>query len=326
MKIEFHPKKPQPEMFKRKIISNRVKLFDISKGVKKGETQSHDIYYCPFCDKERGKPDKKGKFYFDKTLKIGYCFYCESVGVLDIKNKDISDYELEMMISIFISRSKKLSNTSNFNKQVLDISKIFDPLDDVAKKYLVSRLPFYDELYDLLPMYSSENGVVFPVYYENKCVSYIIRNYVNMPKYFIGSNIKYFYSPNNIFTSGNRVKEVTLVEGVFDCLGAILNGYSNPVAIFGKTITSFQISILRSLCPQKINIYLDDMSLSWKLLHKIKREFPLVDSFKVIKSYGDDPEEIYINYLSNNLISDDEKILNFNKALKEIEHGNSKLR
>lgn len=321
MKIEFNPKKIE-RCFenKRFFSSSRVKLFNIKEATKKSSNSTHDIYYCPFCFDVRDKEDTKGKFYFQREKRIGYCFLCESVGVLDEVNREISDIELEVVLSSFKSKNTK-KDLLSFNKQVINISKMFKPLDNVGKNYLINRLPIYEDLFEVLPMYSADSGVVFPVYFENKCVSYTIRNFTGKMKYFIGSSIKYFYSPNNIFTYGKNISEITLVEGVFDSLGAILNGYKNPIAMFGKDLSPFQIQLIRSICPNKINIYLDDLSLSWKLYHKIKKEFPLIGKFEVIKSFGNDPEEIYIEYLSNSE-SIDKKIELVNKAIEEIGDGN----
>lgn len=313
-------------LVKNNFISNKVRLFNVSLYKKKGETLTHDIYYCPFCLEKRGKKDTKGKFYFDRIKKIGYCFLCESVGVLNIENKNLSEYKLELVISSIINKFNNSFKNDEITFQIMQIDKIFDNLDKNSKEYLISRLSLYEELFDILPMFSCSEGVIFPIYYNNECISYIIRYFNNCKmKYYIGTSTKFIYSPNNIFVNKNKVEEITIVEGVFDSIGAILNGYKNPIAILGKTVTEYQINFIRKLCPNIINIYLDKYELSNNLKLKIKNKFPFISKINIIKSFGDDPEEIYIKYLNNSKIDINTKLTNFNNGLMEIKTGNGKI-
>lgn len=112
-------------------------------------------------------------------------------------------------------------------------------------------------------------------------------------KYFIPNGVKYVYSPNNVFCKHGCNREITLVEGYFDALGAFLDGYKNPIALFGLSITPLQIEMIRSISPRLINIYLDEAKLSWNLYWKIKGKFPTVERINVVPT-NYDPEERFV--------------------------------
>lgn len=285
----------KPQSYKTGVnVSYKVREFDPTQHEIYHEGLTHDRYNCPHCLERRGKEDDDGKFYWDREKLIGYCFKCEVVGLLK-SDKPISELQLHIALSALkTSLVKPVVDISTLNE--IAYEHMFDPLDPEALEYCVGRVPVYtEELLTALQMRQSPKvGVTFPVRIDDKIIAYTLRYYnpTGKMKYFIPVGVKYLYSPNNILRAPNRNIEITLVEGPFDALGALLDGFPNPISLFGKTITPLQIALLRKYSPSKINIYLDEATLSWTLFHKIKRAFPTCSQIKVIYTY-DDPEEVY---------------------------------
>lgn len=285
---------PKPKSYSiRSQLSYRVREFDPNDHIIVNETPTHNQYDCPFCIDVRGEPDDEGKLYWDRDKLVSYCFRCETVGILK-SDKPISEVMLELALTrlrdkLSIQVPDKIKLTS------LPYEKMFDTLDEEGRSYIESRCPLYSDIIDKLQFRSSPKyGVSLPVIIDDITVAYIIRVFPehvkDKRKYLLATGVKYLYSPNNIINSRTRYCEVTLVEGTFDAIGALLDGYPNPIACFGKTITPLQIHVLRKLCPTKINIYLDETSLSFKLMHKIRRSFPTCSDIQIINS-NYDPEE-----------------------------------
>lgn len=289
------PPIPQPKSFEiGGNLSYKVREFDPFKHEVQGRTSSHDIFLCPHCLDVRGKEDAQGKLYWDRTKYIGYCFLCLTVVILK-SNRPHSEVKLELALKSLLSNlpiqyleDHKLSN--------IPFEKLFDPLDQEGINYLINRVPIYADIADKLQFRINPGvGIAVPIIINDVVVSYCLRFYnpENQMKYYISPGTKYLYSPNNVFS--NKVKpdkfiEITLVEGIFDAIAALLDGYSNAICLFGKTITPFQLNLIRKLVPGKVNIYLDEAKLSWELLKKIKGNLPTVNSFEVIPT-NMDPEE-----------------------------------
>lgn len=284
----------KPQSYKRGFKeSARVKLFDPSKHTVVKETDTHLLFNCPFCLEARGRADYDGKLYYSKEKQISYCFKCTTVGVVS-EDKDISQLELERIIRSFETKAEKSEVSYTFSS--VNYEKMFDKLDDEGIAYLDKRTPFYSSIADKLRFRVNPTvGITVPLRYWGKDISYNLRFYnpSGKMKYFIPNGVKYLYSPNNVFSKSGVGQEVTLVEGYFDAIGALLDGYKNPIALFGLSITPLQIEMLRSISPKRINIYLDEAKLSWNLLWKLKGNFPTVEKFNIVPT-NFDPEERFI--------------------------------
>lgn len=274
-------------------LSHRVRLFDPHKYEIVHSNNTHDQYDCPYCLSVRGHADDDGRFYWDRSKLIGWCHKCETVGILK-SDKDVNKFRLELAIN---SIRKLLDSTylvPNFTFSEIPYHETFDELDNQAIEYLDSRVPFYSMLKDYFEFRCLDTGVTVPIYFQGKIVSYNLRFYSpkGKMKYFIPNGAKFLYSPTRVF-DGKLHQEITLVEGVFDAIGALLDNKPNPVAVFGVHLTDLQKYMIRSCMPSKINIYLDDWELSRKLLDKVRGNFPTCSRVEVIPSWGDDPEEIF---------------------------------
>lgn len=277
--------------------SARVKIFDPNKYQVVHETPTHLQFNCPFCLERRGKIDNDGKLYFSKEKKVSFCFKCETVGVLET-NQDISELDLEFALTRFKAGFK--SEPVNHPYSEIEYDKMFDSIDEEGVDYLSSRTPVYCSFIDKIRFrVSPKYGIAVPVRYWGHDISYNLRLYnpTGRMKYFIPNGVKYLYSPNNIFCPDGSFQEVTLVEGYFDAIGALLDGHKNPIAIFGKSMTPLQKEMLRSISPSKISLYLDEAKLSWKLYWTLKKEFPSVRKIEIVPT-NNDPEERFIYTLN----------------------------
>lgn len=271
-------------------------------------TNTHDVYYCPFCEEKTGEPDTKGKFYFDRVKEIAWCFRCHAVGMLKVDfNLDVSEGELRRALlqyrETFTSYDRLLTEGLNFEG-------MFDTLNDSCIEYLAERNPFIPALSEMLGIRSYGTGVVFPFSLRRKVLKYQVRFFNNPEmKYYTSLGVKIPYSPRGVFDTFKLYDEqkITIVEGVFDAIAAMCMGFPNPVAILGSSITPYTIHILRKLVPEEVYILMDETSISYDILRSIRRQMPSVTKFEVIKSWGDDPEEIMMKTMSNS----DESIQTF---------------
>lgn len=286
---------PKPERYKKGFVNTyKVRKIDLSKLEKVNENNTHIIFKCPFC-KEKGKSeDIHGKMYFSKEKQISYCFRCTTVGILD-EDKDVSEYDFDFAIRNLESKYKESEEIDHIFSSI-QYEKMYDPIDQEAIDYLDNRCPLYSSFADKLRFRISPTiGVTVPIQYWGKDISYNLRFYKpnGKMKYYIPNGVKYVYSPNNVFCEKGRYQEITLVEGYFDAIGALLDGYKNPIALFGLSITPLQIEMIRSISPVKIKIYLDEAKLSWNLYWKIKDKFPTVQKIEVVPT-NYDPEERFM--------------------------------
>jgi len=281
-----------------------INLFSPEQFESISESKTHLRFNCPYCVDVRGKEDKDGKFYWDKTKLIGYCFKCHSVGILK-SEKPIEDIQYEILIDSFFKHIS--SNDSSFKlKDLVEIKyeELFEPLNKEGIAYLNSRIPkLYETMSNYFQFRVMDNvGITVPIILFDKVISYNLRYYSpkNKMKYFIPSGVKYLYSPNCIFTEKNKYCEITLVEGVFDACSALILGIKNPVCIFGSSVSDLQVQILRKLSPSIINIQLDETPLSYKLAKKLKNSFPTVQKINVKPSKIDAEEYLLSILLKSN--------------------------
>lgn len=296
-KILEYVNTPKKSYSKERELSYKVREFDSSMAEYVSSSKTHDRFKCPYCLEVRGKEDNDGKFYWSKEKLIGYCFKCETVGILKTdKERESVLFEVKLkglIKSVRENTSIDTSLLSNYNYSELDI------LNQEALDYLDSRLPIYKDFIDFFNFRCVEGvGLTVPIYFEDRIISYNLRFYkpTGKMKYYIPDGNKFLYNPNNSLSKDKAFGEYTIVEGTFDAIGALLLGYKNPIAIFGKSMTEFQSSLLRRYSPSKINIFLDETELSKKLKRNIKDYFPTVEEYNIIPAKID-PEERLIKLL-----------------------------
>lgn len=269
------------------------------------------VYFCPECITVKGTPDKKGKLYFNTVKGVGICFRCNTK---------------------FSEEGANLSNTKSLaskqiKKQAIEkpktISFDFPALDKECLSYLSNRHIYLPELagtkqLNLKRVRGNRKGIVFPFYYEGKIAKCQIR-YLDskdkQSKYWTQQGSKLPYSPYHVFKnfklkgSGHAI---TICEGVFDSIALAILGFPNPVAVLGKTVTKFQVEILRRLVPSKIILALDELELSQSLKKEIKYTFPCVEKIDcknfIVNKEEVDPEEYLVHHLSRKSKQYDERV------------------
>ena len=290
-----NPFKPEPKVsYKVGVMtSHKVRLFDPKEYQIFHSGKTHDRYNCPYCLEVRGKADDDAKFYWSRQKSIGYCFKCETVGVLET-DKDRSELHYQALINSFNTSEEVIDYTFSS----INYNNMFPELDEEATNYLKSRVPFYPQLKSLNLRHEPGYGITFPIRYLDDYIGYAIRIYnpKNKMKYYIPDGNKFLYSPDNALRSNNKFQEFTIVEGPFDAIAACLLGFPNPIAIQGKYITPRQIYQLRSMIPSRLIIFLDETELSKNLRDSLEGKLPTLQRID-IEPANMDPEERLIKIM-----------------------------
>jgi len=269
--------------------------FDRNLPVLAGENSTHFIYYCPNCEYKRDRHDRDGKFYWSKEKSVGYCHKCVTAFFPE-SNESVVHQELNNTITATISR---LRNEERF----IDPPRIqfdFDELTLENLAYLKSRhlfLPILAKYLHCKSWNGSKKGTVFPFFYKNYISGFQARFHTDDKSsryYTSGGNHKILYSPVHVFTNFNLRPwdgTITLVEGIFDAIAALIMGYPSPLAVFGSSVSAYQILLLRKLLPDNAFIMMDNKDISWAIAKQIKKEVKSISDTQIIHFNGLDPEE-----------------------------------
>ena len=140
----------------------------------------------------------------------------------------------------------------------------------------------------------SDDGIYIPYYFDGEIKYYIKRLYKPI------GDMKYFLPPikSKPFYLIDRGSDVYVIcEGPFDAMSiAMVYPDVNVLAISGSTMTTAQINSLDDRLPDKIIVWLDNTELSTNLRDKLKKKIIYAD-YNIVKSNGDDPEEMLIQKL-----------------------------
>ena len=236
------------------------------------EDSKHYIVNCPYCP-TKYKPNKENfypKLYIHKQKLVGFCFRCNTVVLLNDKNK------------IYISKSvNEIIKLQGINLPLI-------PLNEIGKNYISSRSPYILELPDLDIYQYNNTGILFPVRIDGVIYSYQIRWFYGDPKYFNmpGSKLLWKHRGLNL----KKTDVLTLCEGVFDALGLEYIGFPNPIASFGKSLSKLQIELLSYLRPKLIILAYDDVEISQAVYKQISK-IPSVNATNIIEFNEKDPDE-----------------------------------
>lgn len=228
----------------------------------------HLILDCPYCPVYYG-PSKSGKYpklYYHKEKGVGYCFRCGTAIV--VKN-----------IPPEIRIVQKVKRNSPPPTKPPDPRAFLSSLEDLTprgRSYLYHRSPYLQEL-EGLEVYSltgEREAILIPIFWERELLGYQLR-YIDgrEPRYHLHTwnGKKPIYYRKKELPEG---AEITINEGIFGSWGAEYLGYPHPVAIFGLSMTPYQVELLRWATPRRILVNLDSPELSWKLARKLKDALP----------------------------------------------------
>lgn len=244
------------------------------------ENQTHYVFDCPWCNEKVG-PHSDGRpnhhLWVNKKTHVGFCFRCHSV-VLPIQDefykKPYVNYDGRIEIKpVRIKYEEEITNSELIN-------------------WIRNRSPY---VLDILPLPSVGQvrtyegySIIFLSYIDGQIYYYQIRKKKGKPKYIGAVGTKVLYSPLGINTS-ERLKELTIVEGPFDALGAYYLGWEFPVAILGSTMTDVQKELIRILNPKIVNVMLDSVNLSQNLSKELTK---IGVKSRIVELDSYDPDEL----------------------------------
>lgn len=249
------------------------------------------IIQCPKCKEELNY--EKTKLYLSKSLDFGYCHRCNrvfldntfNINAENLRADSILDYLKVVRCTDYLDEFKRLG----------DLEKGSEKIDEKGLAYFRhrgnNRLIREYRNFDLR---FSDDGIYIPYYFDGEIKYYIKRLYKPI------GDMKYFLPPikSKPYYLIDRGSDVYVIcEGPFDAMSiAMVYPDVNVLAISGSTMTTAQINSLDDRLPDKIIVWLDNTELSTNLRDKLKKKIIYAD-YNIVKSNGDDPEEMLIQKL-----------------------------
>jgi hypothetical protein len=259
-----------------------------------GSYKHEDIYFCPFCNELRGKPDLEGKFYYNKLKQIGHCFRCEAL-VFDETLRSID--QIRALLDLKLPEDIYLTQRLNFKWTV--------PLRSHkrASEYLSDRGidSEVSDHFNIRAISSPRDGVVFinKILHEDN-VEYTdfiqIRTLEGHIKYLnVGDQVKPL-----CWTEYVESQDVCLVEGFISGLSAYqhLIGNVSPLVMLGKSLLPLQLTQLKELCISKKikNVYIITdggfFESGMKIARVLDKELYSQDIHVVRLYYNQDPNSM----------------------------------
>ena len=259
------------------------------------------IIHCPFC---KAEGHTKHKLYIKDDLTVGHCFVCTRNYI------NVSD-DIDLSFTIPKSLTEFGYGKEPFHIITLDenpdwsIERFeyeFDDYDEAGYRYLLGRHKYMADLYKVLGIKFWEGNAVIPFKHDGQVFYYQIR--FSNP----GAKIKYFMphiskKPPFIIERGEQYKHrIVIVEGIFDAIAALIQcpDYT-PIAVLGSSISDYQLDFIRDYCGylEEIRIWMDETKISVRIADRVKSVIDYCP-ISIIKSKGDDPEEIMKSRMRRN--------------------------
>ena len=239
-----------------------------------------EVYNCPWCETKYG-PNSTGKYpklYIDPNKGVGICYRCNTVVVVGDPNdpkkkvkRILSEREEEILEPVLLPEVHPVKKTLH---RILNRSPYIETLG--ISNLAILETPIGTETYPLFPFLLDSIPYSYQIWLGKT------------PKYYTFPGPKVFYSPTGLKLD-DRLEELTIVEGVFDALGALYLGYPNPIAVLGNTLSKRQKHLLEVIGSKKVKIFLDDTQLSTLLALQIAEQLGL--NVSIVESDGEDPDE-----------------------------------
>ena len=305
-----------------------IKTEDLGKPLSKSGNEWR--YYCTSCEEKRGKPDKKGKMYFNIEKQTGYCFLCHTAFHVEDEELDKEEREWDNILDTMKSRFP-LSIFDGMERPK-GVGFTFPELSPSHIKYLKNRNPYLVALKDWLGIRGwtgKDSGVVLPFFYRENVCKYQVRfiDRAKGAKYYTAPGPKPLYSPMHIlntFQLEGDTQEVTICEGVFDAIALWIIGFPTPLSLLGDKITPLQLYDIRSLSPMvsKAYVCLDDWDRSLAVSRVMRRYIPSLQETKIYSQWGggkNDPEDFLRLAIQDPLVKKEytERVTNFLRKVNE---------
>lgn len=269
------------------------------------------IYICPYCEDNVGSPDSHGHLYINNKNLLYYCQRCGAKGFVgkSIPNFDYdpipSDKEMMGLLESVVGDFYRVQRDKLFR-----IPKDLVSPDSMCGRYLINR----DIIPSMIKYYSIRQGegnrrfrVIVPniVYHHEEgdlvyedTDMFVARYCDRIPLNGRGKPAfpKYLNPPgadkSEIVFNLHRIEKgspIIICEGVFSAISA----GRNAVAIYGKSISQKQLSLILSNEPSKIYVCLDPdarkeaISLCYKLTRVAS-----VPIYDIVMPKGEDPNSL----------------------------------
>lgn len=224
---------------------------------------------CPFCSTDFLHA-KHYHLHIAPNMKYAHCFRCGWKGSLS---------ELEIKIDLMNIQTEE--GLQRIIKPAVEGRRTFPA---AGLTYLIKRNALAYALSEGWVWNDELKAVGIPLRVLGVNGNWIFRRVKDnaKPKYLFkkgAPQVPLFYNYQITF----RNKPIILVEGVFDCIAVRNAGWSNCIALCGKSITSNQILYLRYLNPPIIYLLLDSPSKDENIAAAVKDALEKLSKFSDIK-------------------------------------------
>jgi len=234
---------------------------------------------CPICELD---DYTKNSLSIKSDFSVGNCFRCDTVFVNEydpLKNEFSRVYVDKSSIEYNICKLDNLTDYTNLKGNTT-----------LGRDYLFNRNCRMD--IDKYKLKSNNYFIVIPFFINDELIYYQKRS-INP-----NAEMKHFkpeIEHQPFYHIDNDSTTLIISEGVFDAI-ACDNRFKqkyDSIALCGKSMSHYQLWLLKEIkIYDKIIIYLDDTQLSMNLFNNLKNQFAIEPRFGIIKSNGDDPEEM----------------------------------
>lgn len=217
-------------------------------GVQLKKKGKQGLYGC--CPIHNG--DNQNAFHVDLEKNLFHCFsHCGGGSIIDfvMKKEQLSFYKAALKIWQTFFSKQYIRFNSNSNADFL-----FNIDIEVHHPYLIQRgideklASFFQLRYDSYGR--MRDRIVFPIMDRYKkqvgCCGRVVLPGI-LPKYLFSKDFKksfHLYNIQNIVP--HRRMPVFIVEGFFDCIHVIVNGF-DCVALMGNSISTYQLKLLKEM-------------------------------------------------------------------------------
>lgn len=216
-------------------------------------SNDESLYYCPYCESEKGSPDIRGKLYVNWQKRVGWCHRCET----SLRDDGYVDLVyVSSKLRAFLSNEKDPVRIFTVDSWTTPVHE-----DCEAQSYLESRdiTPDMIEEFGLRASKFPIRGIVIPnLELKNGTTDYFqIRSLQKWyrPKY---SNLPEVRKPlyrRHALKHGHSC--VVINEGTLSAVSQSRIEGVGVLSIYGKYITDIQLESLKDIRPKICYIGLD---------------------------------------------------------------------
>lgn len=233
---------------------------------------------CPICEQDGYT---KNSLSIKHDYSIGRCFRCETIFFNEYNpiENEFSRSTIQQKKEFKIYKLDNLNDYYNINDNSL-----------LGNSYLLNRNSQIK--IDKYKLKSNDKFIIIPFYINNELI-YFQKRFINSSSHF-----KHYKPPiqeQPFYYINNNFNNLIICEGAFDAFACdnLFDEKYDVISLCGKSISHYQLWLLNQIkIYDSIIIFLDETKLSQNLYDNLKNQFTIQPEFNIIKSDGDDPEEI----------------------------------